>query len=265
MRGILTPPDQYYGDDSHISKLLYEFSIRNKDTYSLITREFNLETIPHHTQHSQYYTNYHTKQFIFLLTMVHSGLNLYKKGKALNEIPANEYIIINAVNLELSSNNIKEFLRTNKQPLPYFMFPEEADNTARYVDHLSDVFHAVFYGTDFDKEIQDYESMTPKTITEKYKQQQEIQKLREAKELQRRNLEFPKKNDLFAQLGDISTEKIVSILEYSVSNRQALAQELKNRKLSLENIGHLLIEKGDIDSHDANTKRAQRLLDTEKK
>ncbi len=265
MRGILTPPDSYYGEDSHISKLLYEFRIRKKDTYNLITRELNLEVIPNHTQKYQYYANCHTKQFTFLLTMIHSGLNLYNDGKALNEIPTNEYIIANAAKLELSSHNIKEFLRTVKLPLPYFMFPEESDNTNLYANHLFDVFNAVFYGPNFDKEIHDYESMKPKTITEKQMQQEEIQRLREAKELQRRNLIFPKENDLLVQFGDISTEKIVSILEHSVSNRQALAQELKNRRLPLEKIGHLLIEKGDIDSHDANTKRAQRLLGTEKK
>ena len=264
MNAILTPPDPYYGEDSYISKLLNGFEIRNKDAYNIITREKNLKTIRKHTLASPSFTNYRTKQFIFLLTMIHSGLKLYNNGIAINEIPTNEHIINNAVKLELSSHDIKTFLRSNKQPLPYFMFPDEADNTNLYVDHLYDVFDAAFYGPDYDKEINDYESMTPKTITEKHMQQQELKRLREAKEIQRRKLTFPRENDLLIQLSDISTEKIVLILEYSISNRPVLARELKNRRLPLEKIGRLLIEKGDIDSHDANTKRGQRLLDTGK-
>jgi hypothetical protein len=196
--------------------------------------------------------------------MIHSGLKLYSKNIAIDKIPTNEDIVINAVKFELSKYDIKKFLRSVKLPLPYFMFPEETDNTDLYVDHLSDVFDVVFCEQDFDKDIYDYESMTPKTITEKYLQQQEIKRLREAKELQKRNLTFPRNNDLLVQLSDVSTENIVLILEYSISNRPILAQELKNRRLPLEKIGHLLIKKGDIDSPDANTKRGQRLLHTEK-
>lgn len=196
--------------------------------------------------------------------MIHSRLKLYKKGIVIYETPTTEDIISNAVKLELFIPDIKEFFRAAKLPLPYFMFPEEHDNTMLYANHLRDVFNAAFYGPNFDKEIHDYESMKPKTITEKHIQQEDIQSLREAKELQRRNLIFPKENDLLAQLSNINTETITLILEYSISNRHALARELKNRRLPLERIGHLLIEKGDIDSRDANTKRGQRLLDTEK-
>ena len=264
MHAILTPPDSYYGEDSSILNLLDEFKIRNKEVYRTITRELNTSEIHKHTLNSPYFPNYRTKQFIFLLTMIHSGLNLYKNKFIVTGIPTTEDIINNAVKIELLSCDIKEFLREEKLPLPYFIFPEEPDNTNLYTNHLNDVFHAVFYGQDFDKDIQDYESMTPKTVTEKYIQQQEIQRLREAKEFQRRNLTFPKENDLDLQLSNISTEEIVLILEHSISNRHALARELKNRRLPLERIGHLLIEKGDIDSHDANTKRGQRLLDTGK-
>jgi hypothetical protein len=84
MGTILTPQDPYYGDDNYISKILNELKIEI-EIYIPLAKETKHQNYPQtHTGLSNF-SHYNTKRFIFLLTMIHSGLKLYSKNIAIEK------------------------------------------------------------------------------------------------------------------------------------------------------------------------------------
>jgi len=259
--------DPFYGDKNNIDLLFNNILIcTSTDIKNSILSMINSIN----SEQSTYKYTYLCKlpQFFLFILLNHIGLNVYENKSSKNSFlytydPG--YLAENLDNFIVNDSDIHIFFEIQKIPLPYKLYPTDDSNSKSYIEkqnlEKNEAFTEVFDCEEINAEIERVVAMTPQSIDEYYKKLIVLDKLKaEKNKILQGIIPQTTNSDANTSLDTIPRQHFIQILEALSEGKKKFAQLLKKIGFTLEEIGHLLREPGEIDGTDANRKRAYRLL-----